>query len=170
MIEEMVQEIRGKGVPVEIDPALQFQAAAYIPDTYVPDASQRLSLYKRFSGCQIADEVEALLLEMDDRFGSVPEAVQQLAEIVRFKQMAKAARMLKIVEKEDALLFVLSPSTHMTDARLRALMAQFKMRFTAEFSFEIDLQNHHWETVRNTTRRCLEHLAEGARGREDTSR
>jgi transcription-repair coupling factor (superfamily II helicase) len=158
MIEEMVQEIRGKGVPVEIDPALQFQAAAYIPDIYVPDASQRLLLYKRFSGCQTDIEVEALLLEMDDRFGTVPEAVQQLAEIVRFKQMAKAARILKIVEKEDALLFVLSPSVAITDAHLRKLMAQFKMRFTAEFSFEIDLQNHHWETVRNMTRRCLEHL------------
>ncbi len=160
MIEEMVLEIRGKGAPIEVDPALQFQVAAYIPDHYVSDASQRLSLYKRFSGCQTAAEVEALLLEMDDRFGTVKEEVQRLAEIVRFKQMAKRARILKIVEKEDALLFVLSPPIAMNDARLRAFMAQFKIRFTAEFSFEIDLKNHHWETVRDTTRRCLEYLTQ----------
>ncbi len=158
MIEEMVKELKGKNVPVEIDPVLQMQAAAYIPDTYVPDASQRLSLYKRFSGCQTALEVEALLSEMDDRFGAYPEAVWHLAEILRFKQMAKAARVLKIVEKDDALLFVLDPSCAITDARLRTLMKQFKVRFTAEFSFEIDLRDHHWETVSEATRRCLEFI------------
>ncbi len=158
MIDEMVRELKGKTVPVEVEPVLQMYAEAYIPETYVPDAGQRLSLYKRLSGCGAAEEVDALLSEMDDRFGPYPQAVRQLSELLRFKQIAKAAHVLKIVEKEDALLFALGPSSTVTDARLRRLMAQFKVRFTTQFSFEVHLEDHRWETVYNVTRRCLELL------------
>lgn len=53
----------------EIEPSLQFQISAFIPDPYIPDTYQRLSIYKRLSGCEETEEIDAIRAELEDRYG-----------------------------------------------------------------------------------------------------
>src|SRR5262249_21980899 len=47
MMEEAVQELRGQHVQQEVEPEIQLGIPAFIPESYVPDESQRLVFYRR---------------------------------------------------------------------------------------------------------------------------
>jgi len=50
MLEQVVREVRGEAAEPEVEPEIQLGIAAYVPEQYVPDVSQRLMLYKRLAG------------------------------------------------------------------------------------------------------------------------
>jgi transcription-repair coupling factor (superfamily II helicase) len=54
------------------------EGSAYLPDGYVPDASQKLHLYRRLSRIEQVSEVHALAAEVRDRYGPPPAEVGRL--------------------------------------------------------------------------------------------
>ena len=60
--------------------------------------SLRLSLYRRLASLETDEEIESIGAEMIDRFGPLPEEVEQLLKLVSIKAMCRKAH----VEKVDA--------------------------------------------------------------------
>ncbi len=85
ILEEAVAELKGQPIAAERDPELNVDLAGFIPDDYVPDTGQRLDLYKRLSEAKGEDEVRALIDEIADRYGEVPEEVKVLGELMVVK-------------------------------------------------------------------------------------
>ena len=69
-----------------------------LPDDYVADLGVRLGLYRRLSGLEADTEIEAFAAELVDRFGALPDAVENLLALVRVKRLCRAAG----VERLDA--------------------------------------------------------------------
>ena len=82
MMEEAANELRGRPNPPRIEPEIELGAEAYIPAEYIPDAGERLLLYKRLANVVPGTEMTALLEEMEDRFGSRPPEVEDYAAIM----------------------------------------------------------------------------------------
>lgn len=61
---------------------------ALFPDDYIADISTRLSLYKRLAACENPESFEDLKVELIDRFGSLPEASENLFALTRLKLLA----------------------------------------------------------------------------------
>ncbi len=74
---------------LETGPEVDVQAAALIPEDYLPDIHARLVLYKRIANAENDDELRALQVEMIDRFGLLPEPVKVLFSITELKQQAE---------------------------------------------------------------------------------
>ena len=163
MIDDAVRQMRGTPAVKEVEPTLQFQLSAFIPDPYIPDTYQRLSIYKRLSSCEEAAEVDALRAELEDRYGPLPQPVGHLLQILHLKVMAKALRILKIEERERALSFVFDESAQVTENDLLRLLNVFKDRihFTSHFSFEIQVKNRGWEDLFLDVAHCLSTLQKG---------
>src|SRR3972149_11541568 len=49
ILEEAVGELRGEPIVHEAEPEVDIKASMYIPDDYVPDARQKITLYKRLA-------------------------------------------------------------------------------------------------------------------------
>ncbi|WP_395671554.1 transcription-repair coupling factor [Phenylobacterium sp.] len=77
-------------------PQINTGAAVLIPEEYVPDLNVRLSLYRRLSDAEKADEREALAAELIDRFGPLPPEAGQLLKVVGIKGMCREANVAKI--------------------------------------------------------------------------
>ncbi len=77
-------------------PQINLGTSVLIPDSYVPDLSVRLSLYRRISGLSGNDDINAMMTELVDRFGPIPESVRNLLEIVRLKRVCIKANISKI--------------------------------------------------------------------------
>ncbi len=71
-------------------------ASALIPEVYMPDISNRLSFYKRIASCGTNAELEALQVELIDRFGLLPDALKRLFQISELKLSAKQLGIEKI--------------------------------------------------------------------------
>ena len=84
--------------PPDQGPEVDLQAAALIPEDYLPDIHARLVLYKRIASAETAEDLRELQVEMIDRFGLLPDQVKILFAVTELKQ--KAAKMG--VKKIDA--------------------------------------------------------------------
>ena len=82
--------------PMDNGPEVDLQAAALIPEDYLPDIHSRLVLYKRLSNTQSKDELRELQIEMIDRFGLLPEPVKTLFSVTDLKQQAQILGLKKV--------------------------------------------------------------------------
>ncbi|MFP6772666.1 MAG: transcription-repair coupling factor, partial [Alphaproteobacteria bacterium] len=77
-------------------PQINLGTAVMIPDHYVADLSVRLGLYRRLAHLRDAEEIDAFAAELIDRFGALPEEVENLLAIIAIKRLCRAANVAKI--------------------------------------------------------------------------
>ena len=85
------------------DCQIETDLAILIPDYYVKNISERLSLYTRLDNIGSEDELRAFGDGVADRFGPLPEEVKGLLEMVRIRWMAEALFMEKLTLKNQTL-------------------------------------------------------------------
>lgn len=74
-----------------------------IPDNYVENIGERLSLYTRLDQSENEEELVAMKDEMVDRFGPMPKSVADLFETVRARKIAISLGFEKMTLKESTL-------------------------------------------------------------------
>ena len=72
-------------------PQINLGTSVLIPETYVKDLGARMSLYRRLGELENAEEIDAFAAEMIDRFGDLPDEVNNLLEIISIKRLCRAA-------------------------------------------------------------------------------
>ncbi|MBF0622485.1 MAG: transcription-repair coupling factor [Magnetococcales bacterium] len=80
----------------EIIPVINLHLSTYIPEDYVGDVHQRLTLYKRIAELIDPEEIESMRAELTDRFGIPPEPVENLLRIVGVKRLCRRLRIAKL--------------------------------------------------------------------------
>lgn len=103
MLEDAVAQLKAgiaddDAIESHWSPSITIGAPVIIPDTFVPDLTLRMQLYKRMSGLREDQEIDAFGAELGDRFGALPDEVKKLLQIVRIKALCLDAN----VEKIDA--------------------------------------------------------------------
>ena len=74
-----------------------------IPDSYVESITERLSLYTRLDNCEKEEALLDFHQEMADRFGPVPQQVEDLFTTVRCRWLAVDIGFEKMSLKDDSL-------------------------------------------------------------------
>ncbi|MEO7394538.1 MAG: transcription-repair coupling factor [Chitinophagaceae bacterium] len=74
-----------------------------IPDEYVESIAERLSLYQRLDNCNTEDELLNMRQELEDRFGALPQQVEDLFITVRCRKLAVDLGFEKMSLKENTL-------------------------------------------------------------------
>lgn len=86
MLDDAIRLIGGRKVRVLPEAEIQVPVEAQIPEDYVQNARERLRLYRRFFGARNEDNLASLTVECADRFGPLPETVQNLADMARIRR------------------------------------------------------------------------------------
>ena len=100
MLEEAVAMARG-GSKAEDEggaftPQISLGTSVLIPENYVRDLNIRLGLYRRLSTLVDRQEIEAFAAELIDRFGPIPEEVENLLEVMTIKRLCRDAGVVKL--------------------------------------------------------------------------
>ncbi len=74
-----------------------------LPDSYVESITERLSLYTRLDSCENEEELMAFHTELIDRFGPIPEQVEDLFTTVRCRWAAVALGFEKMSLKDNIM-------------------------------------------------------------------
>ena len=93
MLERAVAAIKaGKtpnlDAPLPTSHEVNLHVPALIPDDYLPDVHARLIMYKRIANARQQAELDELKIEIIDRFGLLPDAVQNLFRTTAMKLVA----------------------------------------------------------------------------------
>src|SRR6056300_196225 len=67
-----------------------------LPESYVPDLTVRLSLYRRIADLADPQATDILIAELVYRFGGLPDPVKNLFSVIELKQLCRLANIEKI--------------------------------------------------------------------------
>ena len=113
-----VEDTRGVRLPVGVDLPL----AIGIPVNYIADQNLRLKLYRRLADLEREAELDALEEEFLDRFGPLPETVQNLFYQMRVKLRAQEAGLAAVALEGDQIVLRYPPLPEgITDRNLPTL-------------------------------------------------
>ncbi|SMF31300.1 transcription-repair coupling factor [Alteromonadaceae bacterium Bs31] len=101
MLDRAVKAIQeGKEIDLELPEEssleINLRIPALIPEDYLPDVHTRLTLYKRLSSVKDEQALEALQVEMIDRFGLLPEPIKNLIRQTRIRLTAETLGITKV--------------------------------------------------------------------------
>jgi len=103
MLEEAVAEARtGRGEAGATEeegsfsPQINVGASVLIPESYVLDLNLRMALYRRLAELESKADIDAFAAELIDRFGPLPQEVEQLLKVIEIKIACLAAGIARI--------------------------------------------------------------------------
>jgi transcription-repair coupling factor (superfamily II helicase) len=110
----------------DIDPEIKLKVAAFLPDSYIQDTSQRYQAYRRIAvaGNGTEEELADLQEELIDRYGSLPREAQTLLAIIGLKQQLRTLGINKLEQGPDALIFSFVPNAPVEPQRLLNIIQQ----------------------------------------------
>ena len=74
-----------------------------LPPEYVPQESERISLYKELDGIERELDLQQFKLHLEDRFGKIPKETAELLRIPRLRYLARRLGIEKVVLKQGSM-------------------------------------------------------------------
>jgi len=107
LMEEAVSDLKGTPIQEGLEPEINMTMSAFIPEHYVPDIDQRLSIYRRLSRASELRDLSDFRDELKDRFGELPVETENLLLKIMLKTLCVQAgvRRLDVVGSYLALVF-----------------------------------------------------------------
>ena len=99
LLNEAVLEEKGEKVEEKIDTTVSLTVNAYIPDSYVSNAAQRMSLYKKIAHVRNERDTEDLYEELSDRYGEPPEPVLFLLDVALLRALAERCKIVSLTQE-----------------------------------------------------------------------
>lgn len=140
LLEEAVREARGQQEEKPVDTVVELPVEAYIPNQYIADANQKVEIYRRIASLQSTGGIADLEEELVDRFGDLPQAVQNLLRVSRIRIMAGHLKIKSVNKQQGFYRLTFAPGHTLTGEKLVQLGEHYrnKVKFShADGDFEI---------------------------------
>jgi len=108
LLDEVMKEAQGTKIEEtkeEEDIQIDINVSSYIPDEYIESSDMKISIYQDIALCKSEEEIVDVTDEIIDRFGTIPKEVENLLEIARIKNFARAKKVNKIMQKQNQIVF-----------------------------------------------------------------
>ena len=124
LLDEVVKEMQGITVKQEKDIQIDINLSSYIPENYIEDTAQKIEIYQDIALCRNDKDIEDVIDEIIDRYGSMPQEVENLIEIARIKILCRTANVLKISQKADVVVFYLDKDNIKIDEKIINILVE----------------------------------------------
>ena len=139
LLDEVVREIQGETVIPEIDVQIDLDVTSYIPDEYISDSSQKIEMYQEIALCKNEEDIQNVVDEMIDRFGNMPNEIENLLDIARIKTLCKKLKISKVQEKRNFVVFIFEPGEINIDINELLKKYRNRIKFTQGIKPQVTL-------------------------------
>jgi transcription-repair coupling factor (superfamily II helicase) len=122
LLDETVRELKGEEVAPEVHSVLNLGLDIRIPPDYIGDENQRLRAYRQIANATGADARERAEKELEDRYGTVPEAVRNLLAYSALKTLAERIGVEAVDRRHNVLTVKFHRETRVDPGRLMRLV------------------------------------------------
>ena len=105
ILDEVIKELKGIPVEEELDVQIDINISSYIPDEFIDNSSQKIEIYQNIALCKSEEDIQNVVDEIIDRYGHMPEEIENLLEITRIKNLCKEIGIVKVSQKRDGVIF-----------------------------------------------------------------
>ena len=132
LLNEAVLEEKGEKIPEKPECTVTLRSDAFLPESYVPYAAQRMGLYKRIAMIETPEDRDDIIDELIDRYGDVPKPTQTLLMVALVRAAAMRCGMTTIIEEQSEVrvtpsVFDFEVWSELSDlyrGRIRVLMSE----------------------------------------------
>ena len=139
LLDEVVREIQGETVVTEIDVQIDLDVTSYIPDEYISDSSQKIEMYQDIALCKNEEDIQNVVDEMIDRFGNMPNEIENLLDIARIKTLCKKLNISKVQGRKNFVLFIFEAGELNIDINELVKKYRNRIKFTQGIKPQITL-------------------------------
>jgi transcription-repair coupling factor (superfamily II helicase) len=118
MLERAVSKLKGEEAAPDLRTTLSLGFDVRIPQDYIPSENLRLRTYKKISSIATEAEKQDIRKELEDRFGPVPQTVENLLEYAVLKSMAERLRISAVERQGNRVAVRFHPETTLDPATL----------------------------------------------------
>lgn len=90
LLDEAILEEKGEKTPPRKECVVDLGINAYIPESYIRPAAQRIEAYKKIALIRTVDDMRDRMDELLDRYGDMPACVHDLVSIAHLREVAGA--------------------------------------------------------------------------------
>ncbi len=141
MLERTVRELKGEPVEDEVSTAINLGVDIRIPEDYIYDMSQRLRTYKRVSSAESEEELADVHAEIADRYGPIPETVENLFEHSRLRRETSKLGIISIDREGDRLAVKFTEQARIDPDKLIAMISEGSASFVPSGVLKLSLES-----------------------------
>ena len=136
--EDTAPSLEGEIEAVSID----LKVKAFIPQEYMDDESAKIDFYQRINNARGREDIDEIFDELIDRFGDLPQPVENLLAIGLIKAIAKEARVSSVTQDGKYIRLLMARDHGLKGPQLMELVRSFNRRisFNAADRLEILIQ------------------------------
>ncbi|NNE97745.1 MAG: transcription-repair coupling factor, partial [Pyrinomonadaceae bacterium] len=158
MLQRTIAELRGEEIEDETSVSLNLGVEVSIPDDYINDTSQRLRTYKRISSTETEEDLRRIYMEIQDRYGKLPETVENLIEYARLRQTAESMHILSVDKAKGGIAIKLGEKSVVSPERLMKLVESKEgSTFSPNGILRVEVGREH---ILDSARQILEQIRE----------
>jgi transcription-repair coupling factor (superfamily II helicase) len=122
MLERTIAELRGDDIADETSVSINLGIDVSIPKDYITDASQRLRTYKRIASAESEEVLSRIHAEIEDRYGRIPDSVNNLFAYGRLRKLAERMGILSIDRSGVTVAIKLNEKSKIDPEKLTAFV------------------------------------------------
>lgn len=126
LLEEAVADIRGIELTERSETAVSLNISAFIPKDYIRGENYRIEMYKKISMIYTQEDSYDVYGEIEDRYGTVPESVENLIEISLIRAIASECGISEIKQKERNVVLVFDSERKLDISVVAKLIEELK--------------------------------------------
>lgn len=111
LLEEVIKEMQNAGQEIEQEDEeeiqIDIQVSCYIPDEFISNHNQKIEIYQNIALCKTEEDIRNIVDEIIDKYGRLPQEIENLLEVARIKRMCKENNIIKVQQKRDRVNFIL---------------------------------------------------------------
>ena len=126
LLNQAVAALRGRRTEEEeFNSAVECDIDAYIPTSYIRNEYQKLDIYKRISAIENEEESMDMQDELIDRFGEIPQSVENLLLVAQLKAMAHRAYVTEVLINRQEVRLTMFPRAKLDTGRIPELIRSY---------------------------------------------
>ncbi len=118
LLQETIAELKGESLDRDFEPEIQLSIETAIPEAYIKEISLRLSIYRRFSSAANEEAIDQILSELEDRFGTPPLSVLNLARVMKIVCVLRRLRIRSFASGKSGITVIFDASSPLSREKL----------------------------------------------------
>lgn len=128
LLNEAVMELKGETVIKEFETLIDIKLNAFIPPAYIASEEQKLEMYKKISLISSIDDYYDVQEELEDRYGNIPRAVNNLIDVAYVKSEAHKIGAINVKQIKDKVLIYFKTDANVSGEKLMKLISESRGR------------------------------------------
>lgn len=124
ILRECLNEITGVVKDKAFQTSIEVDIDAFIPQNYIQDSKQRMTLYQRLATFSTQFDKAKILQELKEIYGFVPREVVNLVEIAHIKYLAQQAYVCEVVVSKEKIELALLNKEQLQKESLYAALSK----------------------------------------------